>query len=246
VIRTTIIDDERENREIISSLLYKHFPNIDVIGTADGVSTGYDLIRKHSPDLVLLDIKMEDGLAFDLLNHLGYIDFKIIFISAYEEYALKAIKFSALDYLLKPISIKELKAAIEKAEKQIIKDLQLQIVELNNNLHPVNDKRIVLRTFDQLHLIPVKKIVRCEADRSYCKFFLQNGKEIMISYPMKEYEDLLVEQGFIRLHKSHLVNLSFIESYVKSEGGSVILSDGSCIPVSERKKSLLMKLINEI
>ena len=246
MIRTLIIDDEKDNREIISHLLDKHFPNISVVGSADGINTGHEAIRELTPELVLLDIRMKDGLAFDLLNRMDHIDFKIIFITAYEEYALKAIKFSALDYLLKPVSLNELKSAIEKAENQIIKDLQLQLSELNNNLHPASNKRIVLRTTEQLYFIPVNQIIRCEADRSYCKFFLDKGKEVIISHPMKDYEDILVEQGFIRLHKSHIVNLSYIESFVKAEGGSVILSDGTSIPVAERKKSSLMKLFNRI
>ncbi len=246
MIRTLIVDDERNNRENLAYLLNRHFPKIQVIGTAEGVMTAYAAIREDPPDLVLLDIKMQDGLAFDLLNKLGQINFKIIFITAYEEFALKAIKFSALDYLMKPVSLNELRSALEKAETQIIRDLQVQLAELNNNLRPAGDKRIVLRTAEKLRLVPVKEIVRCEADRSYCKIHLENGEVIVVSFPMKNYEDMLLDQGFIRLHKSHLVNFSSIHSYVRSEGGSVILNDGTSIPVSERRKSSLMKLLDRI
>jgi two-component system LytT family response regulator len=157
----------------------------------------------------------------------------------------KAIKFSALDYLLKPVSLPELRSAMDKAETQIIKDLNVQLAELNTNLQAINNKRIVLRTAEKLHLIPVHDIVRCEADRNYSNFFLTNGKKIIVSYPMKDYEDMLVEQGFFRLHKSHIVNLVFVETYVKSDGGYVILNDGSKLPVADRKKSSLLEIFSK-
>jgi len=246
MIRTLIIDDEEDNRQLISFLLEKHFPNVTVVGTADGVESGFESIGRHSPDLVLLDIRMEDGLAFDLLNKLDHIDFKIIFITAFEEYALQAIKFSALDYLLKPVSLLELEAAITKAENQMIKDLHVQLAELNNNLQSINNKRLVLRTSEKLHIIPVQNIIRCEAERNYSKFYLVNGKSIIVSHTMKEFENMLVEQGFFRVHKSHLVNLTFIEEYVKSDGGNVILTDGTSIPVAERKKNNLLSLFSKL
>ncbi len=246
MIRTLIIDDEKNNRQLISDLLQKHFPNVSLIGEADGVKSGLESIRQLSPDLVLLDIRMEDGDAFDLLNRIGYINFKIIFITAYEEYALKAIKFSALDYLLKPVVLPELQLAIEKAEKQILKDLNLQLAELSNNIQPNQKKRIVLRTAEKLHLIPVREIIRCEAERNYSMFFLENGKKIIVSGPMKDFEDILCEQGFFRLHKSHLVNLSFVDSYVKSEGGHVLLTDGTKLPVAMRKRNQLMELFDKL
>jgi two-component system LytT family response regulator len=247
MIRTLIIDDEQHNRQLIADLLRDHFPNISLIGEADGVKSGLKSIRELTPDLVLLDIRMEDGDAFDLLNQVGYIHFKIIFITAYEEYALKAIKFSALDYLLKPVSLDELKLAINKAEKQISKDLNLQLAELSNNLQQNHqNKRIVLRTAEKLQLIPAREIVRCEAERNYCMFFLENGKKIIASCPMKDYEDMLSEQGFFRIHKSHLVNLSYVDSYIKAEGGSVVMTDGTILPVSMRKKNQLMELFEKL
>ena len=246
MIRTLIIDDEANNRRQIRDLLENHFPNMEVVGDSDGVRTGLEAIIKNSPELVLLDIRLKDGDAFDLLNKLGQITFKIIFITAYEEYALKAIKFSALDYLLKPVRLEDLREAIAKAESQILKELNLQLAELSNNLQPSQHKRIVLRTADKLHFIPVTEIMRCEADRNYTTFFLTEGKKILVSGTMREYEDILSEQGFYRLHKSHIVNLSFIESYEKADGGTVILSDGSHIPVAMRKKNQLIELFNKL
>jgi len=246
MIRIIIIDDEIHNRQMISDLLRKHFPNVSVIGEAGGVSSGIETIRQLSPDLVLLDIKMDDGDAFDLLNRIGNVNFKIIFITAFEEYALKAIKFSALDYLLKPVLLPELELAINKAEQQILKDLHLQLAELSNNIQPQQKKRIVLRTAEKLHLIPVMEIIRCEAERNYSMFFLENSKKIIVSRPIKDFEDILTEQGFFRLHKSHLVNTSFIDGYVKSEGGHVVLTDGTKLPVALRKRNQLIELFDKL
>jgi two-component system LytT family response regulator len=246
MVRTVIIDDELNNRQMIADMLRQHCPHIELAGEADGVATGLEVIKRLSPDLVLLDIRLRDGEGFDLLDRLETIDFRVIFITAYEEYALKAIKFSALDYLLKPVLPDELKAAIEKAEKQIVRDLAVQLAELSNNLSPSRKKRIVLRTADKLQLIPVGEIIRCEADRSYSVFYLANGQKILVSYPLKEYEDLLTDQGFFRPHKSHLVNISYVDSYVKSEGGHILLTDGTTLPVSLRKKTLLIELFGKL
>jgi len=246
MIRTLIIDDESNNRRKVRELLGNNFPRVSVIGEADGVNTGIEAIAVHSPDLVLLDIRMEDGNAFDLLNHIGNINFKIIFITAYEEYALKAIKFSALDYLMKPVLLEELRTAIEKAEKQIMTDLNVQLAELSNNLKPSENKRIILRTMEKLHLVPVQEIIRCEADRNYTSFFLQDKRIIMVSGSIKDYEEILSEQGFFRVHKSHIINLSYVDSFVKSDGGSVLLTDDSNIPVSMRKKNQLIELIEKL
>ena len=245
MLRTLIIDDELSNRQYISGLLEKHFSNVEVVGEADGVATGIEAIHTYSPDLVLLDIRMEEGEGFDILSQMGTIDFKIIFITAFEEYALKAIKFSALEYLLKPVTLQDLKKAIEKAERQVIRDLHVQLAELNTNLQSINNKKIVLRSVDKLLIIPVQDIVHAEADRNYSNFFTKNGKKITVSYPLKDYEDMLIEQGFFRIHKSHIVNLSCIESYVRSDGGYVTLNDGSNLPVADRKKAALLEIINQ-
>ncbi|MBN2173080.1 MAG: response regulator transcription factor [Bacteroidales bacterium] len=246
MLQTLIIDDEKNNRNKIRELLEHHFPNVQVVGEADGVKTGLESIINLTPELVLLDIRLLDGDAFDLLNQLGQINFKIIFITAYEEYALKAIKFSALDYLLKPVLLDDLKAAIAKAETQILKELNLQLVELSHNLKVSQNKRIVLKTVDKLHFIPINEIMRCEADKNYTTFFLADSKKIVVSGTIKDYEDILSEQGFYRLHKSHIVNLSYIKSYEKADGGTVILSDGSHVPVALRKKNQLIELFNKL
>ncbi len=246
MLRTLIIDDEKNNRRKIRELLENHFPNVQLVGEADGVKTGLESIVNHSPDLVLLDIRLMDGDAFDLLNQIGQVNFKIIFITAFEEYALKAIKFSALDYLLKPVLLDELKAAIAKAENQIMNELNLKLLELSNNLNASQNKRIVLKTAEKLHFVPVQDIMRCEADRNYTSFFLTDNKKIVVSGSIKDYEDMLCEQGFYRLHKSHIVNLTYIKSYEKADGGTVILTDGSHVPVAVRKKNQLIELFSKL
>ncbi len=170
----------------------------------------------------------------------------MIFITAYEEYAIKAIKFSALDYLLKPVSVDDLRIAFEKAENQILNDLKLQLASLHNNLQSPKNKTIVLRSSEKIHLLEVNNIIRCEADRCYTSFFVNEQKKHVVSQPMKEYEDILSEYGFIRIHKSHLINMAYIESFDKGDGGFVILKDKTEIPVSRRKKNELLELFSKL
>lgn len=240
MIRTIIIDDNKDHRDHLSGLIRKHFPNITVIGEADGVATGIHTIEQLKPELVFLDIQMGDGDAFDLLNGIPNIFFRFIFVSAYEEYAMKAIKFSAMDYLLKPVIVEDLELAIDKAEKQILNDLKIQLSTLQMNLNSSKDKIIVLRTSAKIYLVNVMDIIRCESDINYTMFFTENEKKYVVSNSMKEYVDILVDHGFFRIHKSHIVNISFIESFDKE--GYIILKDKTILPVARRKKSELMEL----
>ncbi len=244
MIRTLIIDDNLNNRLHLSGMISDFFPNISVMGEADGVQTGIQAISKLRPELVLLDIKMGDGDAFDLLKGIDNIFFKIIFVTAYEEYAMKAIKFSALDYLLKPVTIEDLKIAFDKAENQILNDLKIQLSTLQLNLSSSKNKIIVLRTSDKIYLVEVMEIIRCESDGNYTLFYTKEGQKYMVSNPMKEYEDILEDHGFFRIHKSHIVNTSFINSYDKE--GYVVLKDKTMLPVSKRKKSELLELFSRL
>lgn len=246
MIRTLLIDDEKNVRLRIKDMILENFPQITVVGEADGVNSGAKAIESLKPELVLLDIRMEDGNAFDLLKRVKSISFKVIFITAYEEYALKAIKFSALDYLLKPVSVDDLRIAFDKAENQILTDLRLQIASLQNNLQSPKNKTIVLRTSEKIYLLEVNSIIRCEADRCYTYFFVNEQKKHIVSQPMKEYEDILKEYGFIRIHKSHLINMAFIESFDKADGGYIILKDKTEIPVSRRKRNELLEFFSKL
>ena len=246
MISTLIIDDQEINRLHLKQMVKEHFPYIKIVGEADGVENGITAIIKHKPDIVLLDIKMTDGDAFDLLERINSISFKIIFVTAYEEYALKAIKFSAMDYLLKPVSVDDLKAAFLKAENQLLTDLKVQLSNLQSNLQATKDKTLVLRTSEKIFLININDIVRCEAGGSYTYFFINKQKKHIVSQPMKEFEELLTDSGFIRVHKSHLINISYIESFDKSDGGFVILKDETEIPVSRRKKNELLEVFSKL
>lgn len=239
MIRTLIIDDEIKNRNRLNRMIRDHFPNILVIGEAESVKSGVEAIQKLKPELVLLDIKMPDGDAFDLLNRLDSIFFRIIFITAYEEYALKAIKHSALDYLVKPVIIEDLRTAFEKAEAQILNDLRVQLSTLQLNLQSPKHRTLVLKTLDKIYLVEIMEIIRCESDGPYTRIYTREGKRYMVSNPMKEYEDILEDHGFFRIHKSHIVNLSFIESFDKE--GYIILKDNTTLPVSRRKKTELIE-----
>jgi two-component system LytT family response regulator len=241
-MRTVLIEDDIHQREYIASLIDDHLPQIELVGVAGSVETGLHEIAERSPDLVFLDIRLKGGTAFDILCKLNSISFKVVFITAYEEYALKAIKFNALDFILKPITIEDLRTAIDKANAQIITDLNIQLVQLHTDLMSIKNKRIILRTTEKLHLVPVKDIIRCEANRNYCTFYLNDKNRITVCNPLKEFEYLLSEHGFFRLHKSHIVNLNCVESFNKSDGGFVLLSDGTRLPVADRKKA---DLINE-
>jgi len=208
MIQTLIIDDEENNRERLIRMITDHFPGFSVIGEADGVESGLLAIRNLRPELILLDIVMADGDAFDLLDRIDKFFFKIIFITAHEEYALKAFKFSALDYLLKPVLVENLKVAFERAETQLLTDLKLQLSNLQVNLHSPKNKTIVLKASDKIFLVDIPKIIRCESDWNYTRFFTKEGKKYMVSCPIKEYEEILEDHGFFRIHKSHLVNIT--------------------------------------
>nr|NQU94147.1 response regulator transcription factor [Bacteroidota bacterium] len=246
MIRTLIIDDEANNRQRLSNIIREHFHNISVIGEADGVESGLQAIRNLNPELLLLDIRMADGDAFDLLEKIESVTFKIIFITAYEEYALKAIKFSALDYLLKPVSVDDLRTALEKLENQILTELKLQLATLQNNINSPKHKTLVLRTAEKIYLIETQDIIRCESDRNYTYFFVNEQRKHIVSQPMKDFEDLLEEFGFVRIHKSHMVNMSYIDSFDKADGGSIVLKDKTELPVARRKKNELLERFSRL
>jgi two-component system, LytTR family, response regulator len=248
MLRTIIIDDEENVRRTLEKLVKVHCPTIKLIGEADGIESGVRIIKKHHPDLVLLDIKMNDGSGFDLLKELEPVDFKVIFITAYDQYALKAIKFSALDYLLKPVNPDDLKMAVDKAEKLLVSELNQQLDALADNIQTSDreKKKIILKTFDNIHLVKLNDIVYCESNDNYTNFHLLNNKTILVSNTLKEYDDMLAEFGFFRIHKSYLINLKHIERFEKVDGGSIVLSNEIKLPVASRKKEHLMEMLYRI
>jgi two-component system LytT family response regulator len=246
-MKAIIIDDEPAVRNTISSLLRENFPDIIVSALAGSISEGYDAVLKYRPDLLFLDIELPDGLGFELVKKLSPVHFRTIFITGHQEYALDAIKVSALDYILKPIDNDELNAAIGKAREIINQEEeQLKLLALSDNLQEKRVlKRIILRTSDALQLVSISDIIRAEADSNYTHFHLSGGKHIMVSRTIKEYEAMLSGSGLIRVHQSHLVNLNYVDKFYRHMGGYLQMKDGSSIPVSSGLKQKVLLAISD-
>jgi len=246
MLKVIIIDDELNAREIIRQLLAKHCDTVEYVGEADGVESGVNLINKVNPDLVLLDINLNDGTGFDLLRQLDNIKFKIIFITAYDKFALNAIKFSAFDYLLKPIDADELAKSVKRVENAIESEsLSLKLNAFFNNFKHIatEARKIVLHTSTSVYLINVMDIIRLQADNNQCKVFMASGSNIMVSKSLKEFDDLLGDYSFFRVHKTHMVNMNFVERFDKANKNLLIMNDKSVVPVATRRKDELLERI---
>lgn len=252
MIKAILIDDDSNLRTGMKGLLAMFAPQIEIIGEADTVATGVAIIEKVKPQLIFLDIQLTDGTGFDILEEItktyGKIESQVVFITAHEEFAIKAFRFSALDYLLKPVDPEELNKVIEKINKTILKNNEFSNVELlleNIKKQTNSFKRIALSNSDGIHLFEISDIIRCESEDNYTKFFIKNNKTILISKTLKEYEELLKEHGFVRIHQSHLINLAYLKSYIKKDGGYIIMADNSNIPISQRKKESLQEILTK-
>jgi two-component system LytT family response regulator len=244
-----IIDDEAAVRNAIRSLLAENFPDIKILATAGNIQEGYETIIKNEPDLIFLDIELPDGTGFDLLKKFPRVPFRIIFVTGHHEYALDAIKVSALDYVLKPIDTDDLCRAVEKAQSVINQqEQQLKLQALSENLQGKKVlKRIILSTSDHLQIVSVSDIIRAEADSNYTSFRLSGGKHILVSRTIKEFESLLSGSGMIRVHQSHLINIAYVDRFVKKDGGYLLLKDNTKVPVSPiLKKQVLQALTDHL
>jgi len=247
-VKAIIIDDEQRVIGSISRLLEDNFNDVEIVSTANDIDKGYKLILEHDPDILILDINLPDGNGFDLLKKIDSPNFKLIFITAYEDYAIKAFKFSAIDYLVKPVQPDELISAINRA-KELIKneDQQLKLSALLENIEEGHTlKKIVLRTAESLHLVKIEDIIRCESDSNYTMFYLINDKKILVSRTLKEFAELLKTSGFLRVHQSHLININHIDRYAKAEGGAMIMKDNSSIPISHERKSYILNQLESL
>ncbi len=240
MIKTIIIEDEINARSALHKMISFLCPDIDILAEADNISQGLEAIKKHRPDLVFLDIRLNDHSAFELLEKLDTINFKIIFTTAYDQYAIKAFKFNAIDYLLKPIDPDELKTAIKKSAEEIrFKNEYRDLLEMIKNQNTQKKKKIVLKTTEQRFVIPVKDILYLKAEGSYTLFIISTQANILISKNIKYYQDIL-NDSFIRTHHSYLVNKDHIKGLNNNE---IILANGETIPVSGRKKADVLKFI---
>ncbi|MBS1668530.1 MAG: response regulator transcription factor [Bacteroidetes bacterium] len=239
MIRTVIIDDEYRNISILKAVVSKFCPELQVIADARDAREGFEIISLHKPDLLFLDIEMPYGNAFDLLDKLMPIDFEVIFVTAFNEYALKAFRYSAIDYLLKPVSIVELKKSVERAVKRINdREANDNLKNLMHNFRAQTDigKKIAIPNKEGMVFIPVADIIRCEASGSYTNLFLKGVGKVVSSKSIKEYEDLLPTALFFRVHHSHIINMGEIKKYHRGRGGEVEMTDGVKIDVAVRRK----------
>jgi two-component system LytT family response regulator len=246
MIRAIIVEDEKMSRETLRRMLEKYCPQVEIVAEAHGYREGIEIIREFNPDVVFLDIQMPDGSGFRLLEEFKEMDFEVIFTTAFDQFAIKAIKFSALDYLLKPIIPQELVDAIEKVEQKRMETRKSKNIEVfleNMKSKEESNQKIVLSTSDKIHVIQIDEIIRCESDNYYTQFFFTNGKRLIVSKTLKENEELLSQHNFIRPHKSHLINVKYIKSFLRQEGGYIIMTDGSKIPVSRRKREKIMDVL---
>lgn len=246
MLRAIIIDDIDTIRHKNMLLIQQYCPGVAVIAEADSVATGVAAIRKFLPDLVFLDVEMADGTGFDLLQKLMPVNFKVIFITAFEEFAVKAFRFSAIDFLLKPVDPADLVDAVKKASESISKEmLELQFNTLFANIErPKNLQKIILKTAEKVYAISVQDIIRCEAQKNYTTFYLVNGQKLLLSTTLKEYETILLPMGFFRTHQSHLINMLYFDHYIKGDAGSIMLKDKTAIPLSVRKKEEFLNYLH--
>jgi two-component system, LytTR family, response regulator len=252
MLNVLIIDDEALSRDTINAIVTNYCQNATVVGEASGIKDGIIAIKELKPDVILLDIQLEDGSGFELLKQAHPINAIVIFITAYQEYAIKAFKTSAIDYLLKPVDINEFKIAITKAEEQKNKhtvEAQLNILLANfNQTTAINNanQKIVLKTTDQIHILSPNEIIHLESDGNYTKFYLVNKTTILVSKTLKDYEEILDKTNFIRIHQSHIVNMMYASRFDKRNGGFLILKDNTSLPVSTRKKDDLIQYLENI
>lgn len=248
MLRAIVVDDIDIVRQKNSALITKFCPNVAVIAEANGVAAGADAIRKFLPDLVFLDVEMSDGTGFDLLQQLQPINFKVIFVTGHQEFALKAFRFSAIDYLLKPIDPDELVEAVTKAAETLNKEiLELKFSTLFANIErPKSVQKLILKTSEKVYSVNVNDIVRCESDKNYTTFYLLNGQSLVVSVTLKEYESMLVPMGFFRSHQSHLINMLYFDHFIKSDSGTIVMKDAARIPLATRKKEEFLALLNSL
>lgn len=245
-INALIVDDEFQSRKLVAKMLSRFFPEINSITEASSVDEAKKSIHIYQPQLIFLDIQMQGENGFDLLDKITDFNFEIIFITAHNQYAVKAFRYNALDYLMKPVDADEFRAAVVKAIKRINQDTknpEEQIVSLKQQLQNPQKipERIIIPTAEGYLIIPVQDISYCHANSNYTIFHLKHKTKVISSYTLGHYEDLLSEHNFFRIHRSYMINLAFIKMYRKADGGTVIMNDGQEIEVSRRNKEAFMK-----
>jgi two-component system LytT family response regulator len=249
MLKAVIVEDEKNSQELLKELIAEYCEGVNVVDVAGSVADALDALDTHKPDLVFLDIELPDGDGFQVLEKASDKAFDVIFTTAYDQYAMKAFKFSATDYLLKPVDIDELESAVRRVrEKHEAGEAQpaeqsAKLEALIQNLRNVSQplKRIVLPTSHGFTVVNPDDISRCESDRNYTFIFLTDGRKILVSRTIKEYDEMLRDHNFFRIHQSHLINLNYLKNYTRGRGGYVELTDGTVLDVSARRKSEFLK-----
>jgi two-component system LytT family response regulator len=242
-LRSLIVDDEANAVDFINSIAEEYCPDLEIVGKAYNVDEGITKVEETKPDLIFLDVEMPNGTGFDLLDHFPDKKFDVIFITAFNHYAIKAIKFSAVDYILKPINITEFIEAVSKvvrkrSDSQYSSSQSLRI--LMENLRSGSPSRLAIPTADGMEYLNPKEIIRIEADRSYSWLYLTGNRKILVSKHLKEFQDLLSDRYFFRSHNSFLINLKYVRKFVRKEGGYIEMLDGEQIPISRNRKDLFL------
>lgn len=241
-----VVDDIPEALELLVNDIKANHPDIEIIGTASSVVQASKLLQHKKPDILFLDIMLGDGSGFDILEIVPNLNSKVIFVTASDEYAIKAFKFAAIDYILKPYSLEDLASAINRARTQIQpKTEQLKVLKQLVTKPAEKPKRLSLHTSEKILVVEIDDIIRCKSDSNYTTFYLQDDSKILVSRTLKYYSDILKEVNFLRVHQSHLVNKSYIKEFIKSDGGYLILTDSSSIPVSARKKTEIINALKK-
>jgi two-component system LytT family response regulator len=247
-MRALVIDNETEIRKSVVDLIAAFCPDISQIDEAISVESGIIKLAEYKPDVLFLDVELGDGTGMELLERVGKVDFPVIFITAHNKYAVDAFRFSAIDFLLKPIDPEELMRSVERVKAQNNQRISEQLAILkdmiNNTL--ANDKKIVLRDSSSIYFVKVADVIRCESDRSYTTFVLLDGKRIVVSKGIKDYEEILEPMGFTRTHQSHLVNISKILRFDKADGGHLVMENSDIVPVSQRKREEVIDFLSRL
>jgi|SRR6218665_65479 len=249
MLRAVVVDDIENIRKKNIAIIKASCPNVSVIGQADSVESGVAVIKQLSPDIVFLDVEMPDGTGFDLLQKLSPINFKVIFITGYEDFAIRAFRFSAIDYLLKPLDASDLVDAVKKAEDSLTKEVfDVKLSNLFSNLErPKNLQKLILKTADKIYSVNIQDIVNCESDKNYTTFNFINAPKLVVSTNLKEYDTMLAPHNFFRTHQSHLINMAYFDHFIKSEGGNtIIMKNKTAIPLSVRKKEEFLVLLENL
>lgn len=249
MIKAIVIEDEKNTRIALKQMILEDCPEVKIVGESAEIHESITLINREQPELVFLDIWLGSTTSFEILKNVDYNAFDIIFTTAYEDYALKAFRFSAIDYLLKPINRNYLRGAIEKLlvkTERINNGKKIETLLSNMSQSDRKPKRIILSTQEMISVVDLKNIIRCEANVNYTHFIIDGQKDLLISRTLKDFEEELSDCDFMRVHKSHLINLRFVKGYDKREGGSIVLPDDVRVPISPRKRDLFMEKLKRM